>query len=702
MAASQPSSSCLFEAIVNGHEDAILTITPQGMVSSWNPAAERLFGYPASEALGLPLDQLLRPLGGETFPAGEAESQTLSAQRLLRNRHGALLSVLLTRSPIDDPRLGHAATLLTAHALHHTLPAGAAPPRARQVNVYESLVESSDDAIVTKTLSGIVTSWNPGAQRLFGYSAAEMIGESVTKLFPPERAQEEELILQRIAAGERVDHFETERLHKDGHRLHVSVTISPLRDAAGRVVGASKIARDIGERIRAAQTIWRQANQDALTELPNRHAFRQQLALEIARAERESGNFVVLYIDIDHFKTVNDSLGHDAGDALLVAVARRMRGALRGSDVLARMGGDEFTALLPATGNPPDVSAVSTKLHEVLAQPFARSEHPIHVSISVGVAVYPRDGRDPDELLRHADLAMYEAKHAGRNRTVLYDPILDQRARGRLLLAGDLRRAAQHGELYLVYQPVVRIADGAPVKFEALMRWRHPAFGTVHPARFISLAEETGFILELGDWVFRSAADQAARWREHAAGMPQVSFNVSPLQLSADVDHTRDWAAQLERIGVDPRQMVIEVTETVILDDSPRVAQRLRALRRQGFQVAVDDFGTGASNLAGLSRIDVDYLKIDQSLIRKLPGDARKLAICEAIVAMSHRLDIQVIAEGIETEEELQKVRDIACDFAQGYLYAPPLEAPQATQWMLERRARPTPPPGSVSAPAGS
>lgn len=578
-------------------------------------------------------------------------------------------------------------TLLTVHALQPHQGPEPDPSRAHPINVYESLVESSDDAIVTKTLAGIVTSWNPGAQRLFGYTAAEMVGESITKIIPSDRVHEEEIILQRIAAGERVEHFETVRTHKDGRPVHVSVTISPLLDARGRVVGASKIARDIGERILAAQTIWRQANQDSLTDLPNRVALRRQLELEIARAGRESVHFALMYLDLDHFKMVNDSLGHAAGDALLMTVARRLRSALRMSDVLARLGGDEFAALLPALDNPLALHTVSAKLHDALATPFSHASHAIHVSASIGVATFPRDGTSAEELLRHADLAMYAAKQQGRNRTIVYEATMDQRAHGRLLLAGDLRHAAQQGELYLAYQPVVRALDGGLVKFEALMRWQHPSLGTVAPGRFIPLAEETGCILELGDWVFHNAAAQALRWRDICPCRVQVSFNVSPLQLTADVDHTSQWASYVHRLGLDPALLVVEVTETVMLDESPRISQRLHELRRQGFQVAVDDFGTGASNLAALSRVEVDYLKIDRSLVCKLPGDRRKLAICEAIVAMAHQLDIEVIAEGIETAEELEKIRDIRCDYAQGYLYAQPLEAPRATQWLLEHCA---------------
>ncbi len=689
MDAPTAACACLFEAIVRSHDDAMFSITPQGLVSSWNPAAAQLFGLAQAQALGQPLHHLLPQYCGAV--AGDApHGGGLSAQGFVRDRDGRLLPVLVTRSSIRDPALGALGWLLTVHPLQRTLAAGGgSATRVHQMmNVYESLVECSDDAIITKTLNGVVTSWNPGAQRVFGYSAAEMIGESVTKLIPDERLHEEEMILQRIAMGQRVEHFETVRLHKDGGRVDVSVTISPLRDANGRVVGASKIARDIGERIHAAQAIWRQAHHDALTGLPNRKAFGDHLQRAIDGAEHAAAQLAVLYVDLDHFKAVNDSLGHAAGDELLVAVAQRMRSALRGSDLLARLGGDEFTVLLPGLEQPGDALTVAAKLHRALQPPFEHAEHPIHASASIGIALYPRDGRDAMLLLRHADLAMYEAKRSGRNRSVGYEAAMDQRARGRMLLAGDLRRALQQGELFLLYQPVVRNVDRAPVKFEALARWRHPRLGIIGPDRFIPLAEESGLILELGDWVFRCAAAQARRWREQCAEPPQVSFNVSPLQLSSDADPTAQWPAHLQAIGLPASCMVVEVTETVILDDSPRIAARLGELRRQGLQVAVDDFGTGQSNLASLSRIDVDYLKIDQSLIRKLPADERKLAICEAVVAMAHRLGIQVIAEGIETEEEQRKVQEIDCDFAQGYLYAQPLPEGDATRWLFDATTR--------------
>ena len=680
---------CLFEAIVASHDDAMVSLTPDGLVSSWNPAAQRLFGHSAPQALGRHIETLLVQ-HNPPLPGGDSEAaQGLSSPALVRGARGDLISALVTRRPLQDSRLGDMGTLVTVHPLRQALAtAQDFGPRTQPINVYESLVESTDDAIVTKTLGGIVLSWNPGAQRIFGYSAAEMIGEPITKLIPVDRLHEEEMILQRIASGERVEHFETVRVHRDGHLVHVSVTISPLRDAAGRIVGASKIARDIGERIRAAQTIWRQANQDALTGLPNRHAFGQRLGMEAQRARRDQLSFAVLYVDLDHFKSVNDSLGHGAGDALLGAVADCLRSALRTSDVLARLGGDEFSVMLPAPADARTARRVGAKLLEALAPAFPIGGHAIHISASIGLAVFPQDADSPEDLQRCADLAMYEAKHAGRNRTVVYESSMNQRARGRLVLVGDLRRACRLGELFLMYQPVVRTADGSLAKFEALVRWRHPAFGVVPPARFIALAEESGLIVEIGEWVFRSAAEQALRWQGPDGQGPQMSFNVSPVQLAADRDPTQGWMDYLERIGLPPQRLVVEVTETVILDESPRIAQRLRDLRARGLQVAVDDFGTGHSNLASLSRVEVDYLKIDQSLVRRLPGDTRKHAICEAIVAMSHRLGIGVIAEGIETEEELARVRDIACDFGQGYLYARPLDAQAATEWMLQNQAR--------------
>ncbi len=682
-------SACLFETIVASHDDAMVSLTPDGLVSSWNPAAERLFGHSPRQALGRPIDSLLVQQSTPLLDRASEAAQALSSPALLRDADGALISALVTRRPLHDPGQGPVGTLVTVHPLRQALSQTQEPlPRVQPINVYESLVESTDDAIITKTLGGIVLSWNPGAQRIFGFSAAEMIGEPITRLIPVERVHEEEMILQRIADGERVEHFETVRVHREGHLVHVSVTISPLRDATGRIVGASKIARDIGERIRAAQTIWRQANQDALTGLPNRHAFAQRLRMEAERARRDQVCFALLYVDLDHFKSVNDSLGHAAGDALLSAVAERMRSALRASDVLARLGGDEFSALLPAPAEAQTARRVGAKLLQALAPSFDIGEHAIHISASIGFALFPHDAEGPENLLRCADLAMYEAKHEGRNRTAAYEPTMDQRARGRLVLAGDLRRASQLGELFLLFQPVVRTADRSLAKFEALLRWKHPAFGVVPPARFIALAEETGLIVELGEWVFRSAAQQALAWQGPDGHGPQVSFNVSPVQLAAELDPTQGWVDYLHRIGLAPPRLVVEVTETVILDESPRIAERLRRLRAQGLQIAVDDFGTGHSNLASLSRVEVDFLKIDQSLVRKLPGDARKLAICEAIVAMSHRLGIGVIAEGIETEEEQARVRDIDCEFAQGYLYARPLDAQAATQWVADDRAR--------------
>lgn len=666
-----------FVSIVESSEDAIISKSLEGIVTSWNRSAERIFGYAAWEIVGTPMIRM--------FPSDrlDEERQILARvalgervehfETVRLHKSGRPVDVSVTISPIRD----HSGRVIGASKIARDISDKVQAERRalelmRQSRVYAAIVETSDDAIISKTLDGTITSWNRAAERIFGYTAEEIIGRPMTTVIPADRLGEEVDILDRLSRGERIEHFETIRLRKDGGLVNISATVSPLVDDSGRVIGASKIARDITERIEAERTIWRQANYDTLTQLPNRRYFKERLQSEIARASRIGKHVAVLFIDLDRFKEVNDTLGHQAGDELLLQAAERIKASLRDADSVARMGGDEFTVLLSDISGPDDVTPIATRLNERLFEPFVLDGLQMHISGSIGVAVYPEDGASVDELLKHADQAMYESKRLGRNQTRYFAQALDKKMRDRLQLAADLRHATARDELQLVYQPVVNLRDGSIRKCEALLRWNHPTLGRINPMTFIPLAEESGLIKEIGDWVFRSAVRQVKQWQARFGDRIQVAINVSPVQIHGGLGYFQNWVDELNGLGLAGSSLVVEITEGVMVDRSGDTVERLRLLQQAGVQVAIDDFGTGYSCLSYLNRLDVNFLKIDQSFTKALGTDPQALALCEAIVVMAHKLGLAVIAEGVETDVHLALLRQIGCDHGQGYWFAAP------------------------------
>ncbi len=549
-----------------------------------------------------------------------------------------------------------------------------------------AIVESSDDAIISKTLDGIVESWNPAAERLFGYTAAEMVGQPMTLVFPPERLAEEAYILQRLRLGERVLHFETVRRSKSGRQVHVSVSISPIFDESGRIIGASKIARDITERFRSQHVLWLQSNYDSLTGMPKRTLFEERLDKTIAEAEAQGAQLAVLYIDLDHFKQVNDALGRSAGDQVIAAAAGRIREGLRGTDSVARLGGDEFAVLLALSAGAEEIEKVAERVMEHLREPFQIGDETVYISCSIGGSLHPQHGRTAEELVRHADLAMFDAKNAGRNRLRFFAQPLEASAQEQLKLGAALRVAVAQQQLVLVYQPVVCLHSGEVHKCEALVRWHHPERGLVSPAQFIPLAESTGAIHGIGDWVFQEVTRQLQRWQARFGPGFQVSLNVSPLQLAPGAQDVDAWVHALHTAGVAGQSMVVEITESLMVQPEAGIAARLHTLREAGVQLAIDDFGTGYSNLNNLSQMDLSYLKVDQSFTRRLGQHGRDQALVQAIVAMARSLGLQVIAEGVETREQEALLRELGCDYGQGYLYARPMSALELETFIEARR----------------
>ncbi len=549
-----------------------------------------------------------------------------------------------------------------------------------------AIVESSEDAIISQERDGVVTSWNPGAARLFGHAAAQMVGARLDHLIASDAPDDEQQFFDRALRGEAVPPFETQRRRGDGTLLDVLLTLSPLRDAEGDVVGVSTIARDIGDRKQLDASLRYQALHDALTGLPNRTLLDERMGHALAAGPVRGGTVAVMFLDLDRFKVLNDAEGHAAGDAVLVEVAQRLLAAVRPEDTVARFGGDEFVVLCE-TGGLVAAHHVAERLHESLQQPFHAEGPARFLSASIGIATAHRDSTAAD-LLRDADAAMYRAKDLGRGRTAVVDADIRARASARLEAITGLRRALSEGELRLVYQPIVDLADEQLLGFEALVRWQHPERGLLTPAAFIADAEETGLIVPLGEWVLRTALQQSARWATLSAvpAPPLMSVNLSARQLE-EPDFPGVVAACLEASAFPAAALTLEITETVVMQDVAQNVEHLQALRELGVNLSIDDFGTGYSSLVYLKRLPVTTLKIDREFVDGLGRDPDDSAIVAAVIALARALGLHVVAEGVETPRQLLELCRLGCDAAQGYLFSRPVPAEQAGRWVLAGRA---------------
>lgn len=452
-------------------------------------------------------------------------------------------------------------------------------------------------------------------------------------------------------------------------------------------VGVS-LATSISVRRRNEETIQLQAHYDELTKLPNRRLFYDRLGQSLLKAQRDADSLTLMLIDLDRFKEVNDTLGHDAGDVLLVEAAHRINRCVRESDTVARMGGDEFVVILNGMGESVRIERIAQNIIDGLSEPFMLGAEQAYITASIGITIYPNDAAtDIDTLLKNADQAMYMSKDLGRNRFSYFTEQLQQSAQKRLQLTNDLRSALKDNQFHLYYQPIIEMATGEVHKAEALIRWQHPTRGLISPVEFIPLAEENGMVNQIGDWVFRRAISQCKQWRLSHNASFQISVNKSPVQFHGNDKYSLGWLALMQEIGLSGKGISIEITEGLLLDVGSAVHDKLRAFQEAGVQIAIDDFGTGYSSLAYLKKFDIDNLKIDKSFVRNLEQGTDDLALCEAIIVMAHKLGLKVIAEGVETAGQRDLLMRVGCDYAQGYLFSKPLPADEFEVFLQGRTA---------------
>jgi diguanylate cyclase (GGDEF)-like protein/PAS domain S-box-containing protein len=446
------------------------------------------------------------------------------------------------------------------------------------------------------------------------------------------------------------------------------------RDADGKPLRILGTNTDITDRKASEMRIMELAQFDVLTGLPNRALLMDRLEQEIKKSKRTGLPLAVMFTDIDHFKEVNDTLGHQSGDNLLKEAAKRMLGCIRESDTVARFGGDEFTIILGDLEDISSVERVAKEILQKLAEPFNLDGELVYVSVSIGMTLYPTDADNIQALLKSADQAMYAAKNLGRNRYSYFTLYMQEAAQTRMRLTSDLRTALSLEQLFVVYQPIVELASGHIHKAEALVRWQHPTRGLVSPADFIPIAEETGLIIDIGQFVFEEAAKKVKLWRELYHPQFQISINKSPVQFYDTHENHADWFEYLASLGLPGQSITVEITEGLLMDASNTLIDKLLAFRDAGLQVSLDDFGTGYSSLSYLKKFDIDYLKIDQSFVRNLTAESEDFALCEAIIVMAHKLNIKVIAEGVETISQRDLLLTAGCDYAQGFLFSRPVK----------------------------
>jgi diguanylate cyclase (GGDEF)-like protein/PAS domain S-box-containing protein len=624
-----------------------------------------VIGAEAAQAIQPRVDQVLRELRGSHY-----ERQIPLPDGLLRS----IEVHLLPHVGDGDEAIG--AFVLISDITRHRQSEAAL--RQSEERLAKFMQASAEGIVFHK--DGFITDINPPVSALLGYSPQQMLGRSTLDFIAPDQRAR---VTEVIQAGHEIG-YDSAVLHADGSVLPVEFIVRTMR-YQGETLRMT-IVRDIRDRVDAQARIHHLAHHDALTGLPNRGAFIERANVLLAQAQVSGQSLALLFVDLDHFKRVNDSLGHLAGDTLLQTVAERIISTVREADLVARFGGDEFVLLLAGPSSPSAVAEVAAKLVVAVGAPLQVEGASISVTPSIGVAQFPEHGRSAAELIKHADTAMYQAKAKGRAGFEFFRPAMAQQALAELAMESRLTQAIRNQEFVLHYQPQLRLEDGVLVGIEALVRWQHPEQGLLLPDQFIPLAEARRLILPLGQWVLATALRQAVHWHRSGQASVPVAVNLSALQFQAP-DFVATITQALTLAGASGSMLELELTERMLMDDLQAVRAALLELRAQGVRLAVDDFGTGYTSLKHLKDLPIDRLKIDRCFVQGLPDDAGSAAIAAAIVQMGQGLGLQVLAEGVETPAQRAYLLALGCDAQQGRLEGEAMSAEQLEHWLAQRRS---------------
>ena len=552
---------------------------------------------------------------------------------------------------------------------------------------FQAMIDAAMDAVVEIDAAGAITHWSKQAESMFGWRSEEAIGKPLHSLIiQPERREAHLQGMENYRStgnGPVLNkRIEVKALRRDGSEFPVELTVSSIK--LQNTTAFCAFIRDITEQKRSADLLKNLAHYDAITGLPNRVLFQDRLNQETKQSKRTGLPTAVMFLDIDHFKDINDTLGHEQGDVLLRQAAERLNACLRDTDTVARFGGDEFVVILSQLHDLESIDQIAERMLEAMTAPFYLNGEVAYVSASIGIAIFPIDTDSYEELIKNADQAMYLVKKSGRNNYTFFTSAMQETALARRKLTNDMRVALQEQQYRIHYQPIIDLSSNRITKAEALIRWQHPLHGLIHPDDFIAIAEETGMISDIGEWVHHAVLQQAAQWRAGYFKDFQISINISPIQLQQDGNRLAAWCKQLQNPALPGEAVVIEITEGILMEASDDIKNILRAYRDAGIQLALDDFGTGYSSLSYLSRFDIDYIKIDQSFVRNISVSSDDFNLCEAIIVMAHKLGLKVVAEGVETEEQKAILIEIGCDFAQGFLFSRPLP-PEEFEELLKK-----------------
>ncbi len=672
------ASEELFHKVTDSIKDGMIIVNQDSLITYCNPAAENMFGYTSAAMLGRIWYVLLTPRSYHDYfrqnsnqfrETGQGPSIGRTIELSAVRKGGEEFPVEVSFSAVMINGFWHGAGLVRDISERR---------RTDAVNrKLAAIVESSDDAIIGMTVGGIITTWNQGATKIYGYTADEMIGKSVKILAQEGRQHEITDLLEVVATGRRITHYETSRQRKDGRQIEISLSLSPIRGFSEEVKGISAIDRDITERKAAEKEINYLAFYDSLTKLPNRRLLLDRMHQALAGSTHSNRMGAILYIDLDNFKIINNTSGHDVGDQLLIEVARRLLSCVRESDTVAHIGADEFVVMLEDLSRSSQLAAsqaqsVSEKILATLDVPYSIADSEHHNTPSIGVTLFPDADSTADELLKQANIAMFQAKLAGRNTLRFFDPEMQVALATRAVLETALRLGIQHHQFILHYQPQVD-SEGNIFGAESLIRWEHPERGMVPPDQFIPLAEETELILPIGQWVLDTACAQLKTWSNNVTTRDlQLSINVSARQFRQS-DFVEKVRIALETADAPAARLKLELTESLVLVDIEDTIEKMQALKRLGVGFSIDDFGTGYSSLAYLTRLPIDLVKIDRSFVKNLPDSPNDAVIVQTIITMAKSIGLAVIAEGVETEAQREFLDQHGCPNYQGYLFSKPV-----------------------------
>ena len=677
------ASEDLFRKLFHRHSSIMLLIDPTtGIIADANLAAAKFYGYDDAVLRGMRISEInIQP---------EEEIREEMQRALHEQRNYFIFYHRLASGEVRTVEVHSSAIEFKGRTLLFSIVFDITKRKQAEdsLQLASMVYQNSSEAMSVVDGNDIIVNVNPAFTESTGYTAEDVIGKNIRLLNSEREKPEAYAALWSALADCGRWQGELWARRKDGTNFLRWLSVSTIYNDDGSVKCRVGLFSDITRKRETDELIWRQANFDALTGLPNRSMFHDRLEQALMKAHRSGQQVALLFLDLDFFKEVNDTLGHGMGDRLLQMAANRVRSCVRDCDTVARLGGDEFTVILGELSETASVECVVHSILHTLADPFQLGTEQVYISASIGITFYPNDGTGVDALLKNADQAMYAAKAQGRNRYSYFTASMQQAAQARKRLVSDLRTALNEKQFQVHYQPIVDLATGEVHKAEALIRWIRPDRGPVSPGEFIPVAEETGMIVDLGEWMFREAARQAAIWRKSVHPQFQVSVNVSPVQFQNEGIDMSAWLAFLATLQLPGQSVTVEITEGLLMDASVSVTEQLLKFRDNGVQVALDDFGTGYSSLAYLKKFDIDYIKIDQAFVRNLAPGSDDLALCEAIIVMAHKLGIKVIAEGVETDEQRLLLQQSKCDYGQGYLFSKPVNAEAFELFLSSRRLR--------------